>query len=824
MKFQRTLSAALTTVLMGSGLAVLSTPASAALDTDGRDCDWEFFPSGNGSEANPFQIADASDLDSIEESGCQNEDAYFVLVADIDLSDIEDWDPIGGDGSNYYPPFEFDTIFDGQFDGNNFEISGLDISVDADGFYQNIGLFGWIEDASISNLVVSGDVSVESYYDEEEDECFTGLDIGGVVGQMYDSELVNVTSHVNVEGGVKVGGLVGTAAYSNDLNMGSSIRDSHSTGTVTGDGYCGASDVGGLVGYLDRSEIRNSTSSSAVSTDGLDDAYSIGGLVGESDLGIIYESSATGSVYLGEGDNVGGLVGYNQDTEIDGSFSSALVTVTGEDADHIGGLVGQFEASCEGATTGISTSYATGNVVAGLGYAVGGLVGYFDQSDCDSNDETASYVIDSYATGDVRGEQSVGGLFGNNTPRTTTDSYATGDVTQTSPDDIRVGGFAGRVSQFSSVINSYATGDVFSSAYEYTGGFAGYVAGESLLYGVYATGDVTMETACDFECDDLSYIGGLVGHIDNDSSIVRSYATGDVGYVDNDETDTYDVGGLVGRLQSDSSILSSYATGDVSGYSNVGGLLGWHEGGVQIRNVYARGNVSGHTDVAGLIGDMDDGNDHITATYSTGSVTVDDGEDSDPWATTDEGWFDNTVTNFYIFAGLQSETGATGVTEAELKDPQTAFAAGWSIRKNGSWAAGKAWAVCGEVNDGLPYLSWQVKSDPCPCVAVVIPNIQFAASSSVLSDAAKAQLDAAAVTIAASKCKSLTLTGFTSTLKATTFAKKLARARIQNVKNYLIDRLWDLDHAVKFSTSIENRNTKNPADRKVTTVALAMKR
>jgi outer membrane protein OmpA-like peptidoglycan-associated protein len=107
---------------------------------------------------------------------------------------------------------------------------------------------------------------------------------------------------------------------------------------------------------------------------------------------------------------------------------------------------------------------------------------------------------------------------------------------------------------------------------------------------------------------------------------------------------------------------------------------------------------------------------------------------------------------------------------------------------------------------------------------VVIPNIQFAASSSVLSDAAKAQLDAAAVTIAASKCKSLTLTGFTSTLKATTFAKKLARARIQNVKNYLIDRLWDLDHAVKFSTSIENRNTKNPADRKVTTVALAMKR
>lgn len=824
MKFQRTLSAALSTVLIGSGLAVLSTPASAALDTQGRDCDYSYFPSGNGSEANPFQIADASDLNSIEDSGCEDEDAYFVLVADIDLSDpdYDNWDPIGSDGSGYFMG-EYDNRFDGQFDGNNFEISGLDISTDAYGYYENIGLFGGIENATIENLVVSGDVSVESYYDEDEDECFEGSDIGGVVGQMTDSELVNVTSHVNVEGGENVGGLVGRA--SEDIGLGSSIRDSHSTGTVTGDGYCGAREIGGLVGYLNRSEIRNSTSSSAVSTDGLNDAYSIGGLVGQSSLGIIYESSATGSVYLGEGDHVGGLVGYNEDTEIDGSFSSALVTVTGEDADYIGGLVGQFESSCEDATTGISTSYATGNVVAGLAYGVGGLVGRWYQDDCEDNEEIASYVIDSYATGDVRGQEYVGGLFGENTPRTVTDSYATGDVTQTDPDDGYVGGFAGRISQFSSVINSYATGDVFSSADEYTGGFAGYVSGESLLYSVYATGDVTMASTCDFECNDMDDIGGLVGQLDDDSSIVRSYATGDVlAFFNDGENYTYNVGGLVGDLDGDSSILSSYATGDVSGYSNVGGLLGYLDGGIQIRNVYARGDVSGHTDVAGLIGDVDDDNDQITATYSTGSVTAADGEDSDPWATTDEGWFDNTVTNFYIFAGQLSETGATGVTEAELKDPQTAFAAGWSIRKNGSWAAGKAWAVCGEVNDGLPYLSWQVKSDPCPCVAVVIPNIQFAASSPVLSNAAKAQLDAAAATIAASKCKSLTLTGFTSTLKATTFAKKLARARIANVKNYLIDRLWDLDHAVKFSTSIQNRNTKNPADRKVTTVALAMKR
>lgn len=821
MKFQRTLSAALTTVLMGSGLAVLSTPASAALDTSGRDCDWGYFQSGNGSEANPFQIADASDLESIELSSCEDEDAYFVLVADIDLSGIQDWDPIGGDGSGYFFG-EYENTFNGQFDGNNFEISGLDISVDAYGYYENVGLFGWIENATIENLVVSGDVSVESYSDENENECFEGYDIGGVVGQMYDSELVNVTSNVNVEGGEQVGGLVGRVTE--DGGVGSSIRDSHSTGTVTGDGYCGAEDIGGLVGLLNRSEIRNSTSSSAVSTDGLNDAYSIGGLVGESYLGIIYESSATGSVYLGEGDNIGGLVGYSEDTEIDGSFSSALVTATGADADYIGGLVGQFEASCYDATTGISQSYATGNVVAGLGNSVGGLVGLFEQNDCDSGDSIASYVIDSYATGDVRGETYVGGLFGRNTPRTTTDSYATGDVTQTSADDSYVGGFAGRVSQFSSILNSYATGDVFSSADEYTGGFAGYVSGEALLYSVYATGNVTMDTACEFECNDLDDIGGLVGNLNDDSSIVRSYATGDVGYVDDGETFTYDVGGLVGDLEDDASILSSYATGDVSGYSNVGGFLGYVEGSTQIRNVYARGNVSGYTDVAGLIGDIDDEDDQITATYATGSVTSADGEDSDPWSTTDESWFDNTVTNFYIFAGLQSETGATGVTEAELKDPQTAFAAGWSIRKNGSWAAGKAWAVCGEVNDGLPYLSWQVKSDPCPCVEVVIPNIQFAADSSALSDAAKEQLDAAAVTIAASKCKSLTLTGFTSTLKATTFAKKLARARIANVKNYLIDRLWDLDHAVKFSTSIKNRNTKNPADRKVTTVALAMKR
>ena len=213
---------------------------------------------------------------------------------------------------------------------------------------------------------------------------------------------------------------------------------------------------------------------------------------------------------------------------------------------------------------------------------VGGLVGYSR----DSN------ITNSYATGAVKGDWSVGGLVGlvgYHSRGPITNSYATGAVTGTGNN---VGGLVG-YSYGGPITNSYATGAVEGN--DRVGGLVGNNFGP--ITNSYATGAV--------EGGDY-YVGGLVGNHDGD--ITNSYATGKV-------TGTGDfVGGLVGDMDS-GTITNSYATGAVKGDWSVGGLVGNHDG--DITNSYATGSVKGRTRVGGLVGDMDG---PITNSYATGAV------------------------------------------------------------------------------------------------------------------------------------------------------------------------------------------------------------
>jgi hypothetical protein len=128
-----------------------------------------------------------------------------------------------------------------------------------------------------------------------------------------------------VSGTVNVGGLVG-------INYGGTVSNSSSTGSVIGTSY-----VGGLVGYSVKS-------------------YS------NQDAGTVSSSYATGSV-SGTSDNVGGLVGYNQEATVISSYARGSVIGT----DSVGGLVGNnFNGT-------VSSSYAIGSVSGNSN--LGGLVG-----------------------------------------------------------------------------------------------------------------------------------------------------------------------------------------------------------------------------------------------------------------------------------------------------------------------------------------------------------------------------------------------------------------------------------------------------------------
>ncbi len=193
-----------------------------------------------------------------------------------------------------------------------------------------------------------------------------------------------------------------------------------------------------------------------------DDA--VGGLAGNN-YGRIDNSFAIGSLGSIYGE-AGGLVGHNNGV-INNSFSSISINDAG--AEELGGLVGMNYGT-------ILNSYATGSITC---YEdCGGLVGYNEKK-----------IMSSYATGDVSSENGYsGGFVGyNNGAGLIESSYATGK--STSSDDA-VGGFVGI--NYGDINNSYAIGDV--KGYDDVGGFVGaaHSVNQKNITNCYSMGSVTI--------------------------------------------------------------------------------------------------------------------------------------------------------------------------------------------------------------------------------------------------------------------------------------------------------------------------------------------
>ncbi|MDH8677546.1 hypothetical protein QE109_05275, partial [Fusibacter bizertensis] len=119
----------------------------------------------------------------------------------------------------------------------------------------------------------------------------------------------------------------------------------------------------------------------------------VGALIGYSYMTTVSNCSVVGTGQITGGTSVGGLIGSMSAGIVSECYSDIAVTASSAD---VGGLIGN--ASNQGI---VEKSYSTGNVSATY-YRAGGLVG------------SGSGVIirECYATGDVTGKQSVGGLIG----------------------------------------------------------------------------------------------------------------------------------------------------------------------------------------------------------------------------------------------------------------------------------------------------------------------------------------------------------------------------------------------------------------------------
>lgn len=433
----------------------------------------------------------------------------YALGSDIDASETVNWnDGAGFDPIGYVTVTnditDLTAAYSGKFHGLGHSIDNLNINVPA---------------LTYTEILTTNTIAPKGLF-------------GLVNGDLRDIGITNSS----ISGYSFVGSLVG-------LQTGGIIKNAYSSGSVNGFSY-----VGGLVGVF--GDLFHPTSST--STGNLINSYStsdvkgmsaVGGLAGVS-LNPIYNSYATGNISLPE-------------------LTMSIQDEQNIDPNYLGGM---FGGGLVGLGRGVYNSYATGNVIKGtnvngnwhgeLGfYSAGGLIGML------SILESNQYVDNNYATGNIEGITSIGGLVGgtaagsNNTPKLhITNSYATGNVTG----EDSVGGLVGTTSTGKIVSNSYSSGTI--TGVTKVGGLVGNNGG--IINNSYSTSNIIGDTR----------VGGLVG--DNGSGAW----SGNGGTIDN-----------------------SYSSGSVTGITDVGGLVGFQGAGTSaITNSYWNTETSGQlTSVGG---------------------------------------------------------------------------------------------------------------------------------------------------------------------------------------------------------------------------------
>lgn len=210
------------------------------------------------SETDAIPIASAQDLAKIGVDASFPMSGDYELTADIDLSEVKNWTPIGG-GVGTRGAFSGNNVFTGTFDGNGHMISNLTINQTGDSQDDwQYGLFGMIgsadsaDKASVSNLILTGvDVTVD---------YATGyLSLGGLAGEINQNAVIENIAIMDgsIEGNpsgkgdvVGVGGLVGEMRPNSSSDNGVTIRNVYVGADVRTDSSTNNNYVAGIIGRV----------------------------------------------------------------------------------------------------------------------------------------------------------------------------------------------------------------------------------------------------------------------------------------------------------------------------------------------------------------------------------------------------------------------------------------------------------------------------------------------------------------------------------------------------------------------------------------------
>lgn len=428
------------------------------------------FLSGVGEPHSPYHITTIEQLQAVR----NYPERKFILMSDIDASDTEFWN----DGAGFLPIGSEDSPFSGTFNGNGHTIKNLYLNHDL----RDTGLFGYVRDAAIENLIISGAKVIGNNF------------AGGLASRGVNSSFINIHVEADVTSSNYSGILVGAV----ERTVFQSIRVSGSAEGIIVGGMTGrarfieADDIhaevkvygrdfsGGLIGMLwattqEQQAISNcSSNSETVSVEG-----SAGGIIGidlRSEFNsepLIQNCTSAGSV---TGTAAGGIAGRGA-FHIRNSTSSADVY----GSLFAGGLIGATN-SVDLKKVSIYRSGNTGNISiddtqCGLSDGnVGGLVGRARNV----------HIAKSYSEGTIAGRNGVGGLIGEMFNGSISESFATGDISACAYS----GGLVGFIWNNAAIQNSYSLGSV-SSDNDVTGGIVGLSFTHADITEVYAAGVVS---------------------------------------------------------------------------------------------------------------------------------------------------------------------------------------------------------------------------------------------------------------------------------------------------------------------------------------------
>ncbi len=586
------LTIALVTGVIPTGLPGTTGTFDAAITVMAADAN---FQTGDGSAASPFGITTAEELEKlaalVNANNATYNAAYYRLGANIDLSSISNWTPIGTQSN----PFK------GTFDGNGKTISNMTID-NSSGIFQ--GLFGKIDGAVIEKLGVT-DVALITFNNS-----------GGIAGFVTSSSITNCYTTGSVRGTSYVIG--GIAGY---VSTNSTISNCYSTCNVTG----GSGYAGGIAGQLSSSSVLN-----CYATGTIRGTVSVGGIVGDTWMGTISNCAALNVRIEGTTSDVGRIIGsvtsatlsnnaaYNGILNQDDENSSWVSNLSGKD----GGNLSYTDIIADGTIGGrfVSPVWTMGaGALPGFG-AVVAMPSHIVDTDLSAvfegeGTEASPFIINTeahlrklaslvnggdadYLSACYRLTESITldcALNGNWTP-IGTDSYpfkgtfdGNGKAISNMTIDNSSGDYQGLFGKIDgAVIEKLGVTDVALTTHSKSGGIAGRVTNSSIT-NCYTTGSVS---------GTYSNIGGIAGYVETNSTILNCYSTCDV------TGGLYYTGGIAGYLSS-SSVLNCYATGTISGTESIGGIVGNSSSGTVSNCAALNVKIAGTTsDVGRIIGSV----------------------------------------------------------------------------------------------------------------------------------------------------------------------------------------------------------------------------